>query len=199
MMMLSHLLYILMYSTSFHSLPTMKLNIHNQCLNFKLTKQTFFTNCETSDEYLAWKVDTGNMTSVGLIPSLSVFEGVLSYVLQRKNVESSEKFEATNIRLFVAWKSEGYKKLRACVQLIECNEEFNWNSTKLEEYCQRYADQLGTYTDPINDTWLIHDDATLMTKLELDFTQRDDVLNIIISEGVKDDYTRRPLWIDPKR
>jgi hypothetical protein len=37
-----------------------------------------------------------------------------------------------------------------------------------------------------------------MTKLELDFTQRNGVLNITISEGVEDEHTKRPVWIDPK-
>jgi hypothetical protein len=35
-----------------------------------------------------------------------------------------------------------------------------------------------------------------MTGLELDFTQRDGVLNITISEGVKDNHTRMPELID---
>jgi hypothetical protein len=164
-----------------------------------LTNQAFFSTCETSDESLALEVDAGNMTSVEFTPLLAAFEGVLSYVLKRKYVGSSERFEATHIRLFVAWKSEGYKKLRACVNLVECDEKFNWYNTKLEEYCQRYASQLSPCTNPIRDTWLIHDGIVLTTRAELDFTQIDGVLNITISEGVKDDHTRRPVWIDPKR
>jgi hypothetical protein len=36
----------------------------------------------------------------------------------------------------------------------------------------------------------------LMTELELDFTQRDGVLNIIISERNNDNHARRPKWIN---
>jgi hypothetical protein len=43
---------------------------------------------------------------------------------------------------------------------------------------------------------LIPDGTVLMSILELDFTQRDGVLNITISESIRDDYTRRPEWIN---
>jgi hypothetical protein len=68
-----------------------------------------------------------------------------------------------------------------------------WDMVKLKEYCQRYANQLDTYTDPIRDTWLTRDGAVLVTRLELDFMQRNDVLNIAISEGIKDDHTKKPI------
>jgi hypothetical protein len=95
----------------------------------------------------------------------------------------------------VAWKSEGYKKFRVFVQLIECDGTFYLCDIPLEEYYQRYANQLNTYTGPIKNTWMVYDDTVLMTELELDFTQRDSVLNITISEGVKDEYTKRPIWL----
>jgi hypothetical protein len=179
--------------------PTMEVNIHNQCSDFKLRHNAFFSTCGTTDDFPAWEVDTGNMSGIELIYPPATFEGVLSYVLKRKHVGSNEQFESIHIRLFVAWKSEGYKNLRACVNLVEYDEKFNWNNTKLEEYCQRCVSQLSTYTDTIKDTWLIRDGTVLMTRLELDFTQRDGVLNIIVSEGVKDDHTKRPVWIDSKR
>jgi hypothetical protein len=101
-----------------------------------------------------------------------------------------------HIRLLVAWKSEGYKNFCVFVHLIECNKWPYWDEIRLEEYYQRYADQLSTYTGPIKDTWLIHDGTVLMTELDLDFTQRDGVLNITISEGSKDEHAKRPEWIN---
>jgi hypothetical protein len=99
----------------------------------------------------------------------------------------------------VGWKSEGYKELCACVCLIECDKTFPWHKVNTEEYYQRYTNQFGIYTGPIKDTWLTHDGAVLTTKLELYFTQRNDVLNITISEGISDDHTKRPVWINPER
>jgi hypothetical protein len=82
--------------------------------------------------------------------------------------------------------------------LIECGKTFRCDKIKLEEYHQRYVSQLRTYTDPIKDTWLMHDGTVLMTRLELDFMKRDGRLNITISEGIKDDCTKRPKWIHPE-
>jgi hypothetical protein len=83
--------------------------------------------------------------------------------------------------------------------LVEHDEEVGLFYSQLETHHQRYASQLSTYTGPIKDTWLPHDGKVLMTKMELDFTQRDGVLNITISEGVKDDHTGRPEQISPRR
>jgi hypothetical protein len=83
--------------------------------------------------------------------------------------------------------------------LIECNKGPYWNMVKLEEYYQRYASQLCTYTDPIRDTWLIYDGTVLTAELELGFTQRDGVLNTTISERSEDRRIKRPEWIDLNR
>jgi hypothetical protein len=99
----------------------------------------------------------------------------------------------------VIWKSEGYKNFRMLLQLIKYGKKIYWDETMLEEYYQRYANQLSTYTGPIKDTWSISDGTVLMAKLELDFTQRDGVLNLTISEGIRDEHTRRPERIDPER
>jgi hypothetical protein len=82
--------------------------------------------------------------------------------------------------------------------LVEYDEEFWWDNFKLEEYFQSCASQLSEYTGFIEDTWSTQDGMVLTTRLELDFTQRHDVLNIIISEEVKDVHTRRPVWMNPK-
>jgi hypothetical protein len=139
-----------------------------------------------------------SMTSASLTSSWAVFKGGLTYQLQRKCVKSGDQLKSTFTRLFIIWKSEGYKVLRVRVGLIEHDKQIRWNGYKLREYYRRYANQFGTYTEPVRDTWLIHDGTVLMTRLELDFTQRDWVLNITISEGTEDEYARRPVWLDPK-
>jgi hypothetical protein len=190
---------MLIYTISTEPQPTMKVNIRNQYSDFKLTDRGFFSTSESWYGYPNWEVNTGNMISVGFKPSLSVFEGALTYVLQRKYVASNEQFRSTHIRLFVVWKSEGYKELSASVNLIEYDRVFHWDNAKLERYCQRYISQLDTYTDPIEDTWSTHDGIVLMTRLELDFTQRDGVLNITISKGVRDNHSKRSEWVNLKR
>jgi hypothetical protein len=174
----------------------MKVNIHNQRSDFVLMSGGYFINNARWIEYPDKEVYAADMMSADLLPLLSTFECGLTYVLQRNDVKPGEQLKETRIRLFVAWKSEGYKKFCVFVQLIECNKQSCWDILKIEECYQRYASQLSTYTDLIRDTWLIHDGTVLMTELDLDFTQRDDVLNITLSEGIKDECTKKPEWIN---
>jgi hypothetical protein len=177
----------------------MKVNIYNQCIGFKLMNQECFSNSLDQYQNFLRQVDAGSMMVVDFGPSLPVFECVLTYEVRRKYVKSNEEINLTHIQLFVVWKSEGYGKLRAYVNLAEYDERFHWNKIKLEEYYQRYVNQLYTYTGPIKDTWLTCDGTVLMTELELDFTQRDGVLSVTISEGIRDEYTRRPELINLER
>jgi hypothetical protein len=176
----------------------MKVNIYNQCSCFGLIRSEYFDTGVDWKERPNWKIDTGNMMSADLIPFLSTFGGVLTYELQSGYGNFGNQSESTYIRLLVAWKSESYNQFSVYTHLIKCNEQVKWNETKLEVYYQRYANQLCTYTGPIKDTWLIDDGTVLLTELDLDFTQRDGVLNITISKGIKDESTRRPEWIDSK-
>jgi hypothetical protein len=188
-----------MHTISVEHRPTMKVNIHNQCSNFKLTNRIKVTNFMEWNKYPDTEVNAGSMTSAVLTSSYAVFEGGLTYRLQRKSVKSDDQLESTYTLLFITWKSEGYKILRARVGLMECDKQIKWDSYKLREYRQRYYSQLSTYTGPIKDTWLIHDGTVLVTRLRLDFTQRDGALNITIFDYFKYDSAKRPEWIGPER
>jgi hypothetical protein len=169
-----------MHTISFFSFPTMKVNIHNQCSNFKLINREYSSSDADWNEHSTREVD---------IDSLKASVGAIMYELRRDHVGS------TRIQLLVAWESRDYKKFYVYVRLIECNEALVWNEAKLNEYYQRYINRLSKYTSPIEDTWLIHDGTVLKTKLELTFVRRDGRLNVTISEGIKDDYTKVPIWI----
>jgi hypothetical protein len=192
-----------MYTISVEPQPTMKMNIHNQFSDFRLTNGGYFSSGAYWDENPNWRLDAGGMMSIGLRPFLATFEGVLMYQLQRDYAETDDRSDgqlrSTHILLFITWKSEGYRKLRASVNLIGCDRQFYWDLAKLKEYHQTYASQLGIYNDPIEDTWLVGDDTVLMTRLELGFAQKDGMLNITISEGIENEHTRRPIWIDLER
>jgi hypothetical protein len=177
----------------------MKVNILNQCSDFKLIFRGYFNSGARCNEKPTKEIDAGGMKRVVLLPFLSTFEGALIHALERKHLKTSNQPEPTCILLFVNWKSESYKKFRVFVHLIEYNKTFYWDKLSSEEYYQRYASQLNTYTGPIENTWLIPDGIVLRTRLELDFTQRDGVLNITISEGIEDENTKRPEWIDLER
>jgi hypothetical protein len=201
-----HYVYTPMHTISIKSRPTMKVRIHNQCSDFKLTNKYCFSRGATWNVRSDAEVGPGNTTITDLIPSMTTFKGVLTYKLQRKHMKSDDQSESLHVRLFIAWKFEGYKKLRVFAHLTEYEKKLTgrdswreWDITKLEEYHQRYINQFSIYTEPIKDTWLINDGTVLMTRLELGFTRRDSVLNITVSEGIRDGYTRKSIWIDPKR
>jgi hypothetical protein len=174
----------------------MKVNIHNQCSDFKLTYRGHFSNGLRWNKEPDEEVDAGSTKRIGLLPFLSTFEGALMHVLERKHAKTSNLPEPTRILLFVAWKSEGYKKFRVFVHLIEYDKKFDWDKLNPAEYYQRYTSQLCIYTDPIKGTWLMPNGIVLVTELELDFTQRDGVLSVTTSEGVVDEHAKRPEWID---
>jgi hypothetical protein len=176
----------------------MKVNIHNQCSNFKLKYKGCFTISANINEDPDEEVDAGSMTSIDLEHGLSTFGGVLTYELQRKRANHGNRPRSIYTRLFMTWKTEGYKKFRVLVQLIEYD-KIPWLKFGSEGHYRRYVSQLCTYTSPIEDTWLMPDGTVLTTRLELDFTQRDGVLNMTISEGVKDERTKKPEWVGPER
>jgi hypothetical protein len=192
----SHYVYTLTYTISFIPQPTMRVSVHNQHSDFRLTDGGWFNAGASWNKEPKKGTDVDNMTSVELIPFLSIFEGVMTYELRRKDIEFDDQHEPTYVRLFVAWKSEGYKKFHLFIHLTEYNESMRWNEVMLKECYYNHINRLNIYTDPIKDTWLIPDDTVLVTELELDFTQRDGVLNITISKGVEDEHTRRPEWIN---
>jgi hypothetical protein len=175
----------------------MKVNVHNQCLDFKLKYRGCFSAGINWTKRLDVKVNAGYTTRAVLKSPYVASKGSLMYQLQRKHIKYDGQLKPTYILLFVAWKLEGYKELHVCIRLIEYDKRIVWNGYKQEDYYQRYADQLSKYTGPIKNTWLTHDGTVLMTRLGLDFTKRN-VLYITISEGTKNSHTRKPVWLDPK-
>jgi hypothetical protein len=192
-------IYALIHTVSSVSQSLMEVGIHNRCSDFKLINLEYFNTSEEWEEYPYWKVDSGNMLSVGFRPFLSVFEGALTYELRGKYVKLGNRPRSTCIRFFLAWKSEDYNEFRVCMHLIEHDKQFYWSTAKSKEYHRRYANELCIYTGPIKDTWLLHDGTVLMTRLELDPMQRVGRLNITISESVKNERTKIPVWINLER
>jgi hypothetical protein len=194
----SHFVYILIHTISFAPRPTIEVNIHNRCSDVDLRFGAWFNTGLDWNWYFDEEVDAGSMMSVKLTPFLSTSGSILTYKLQSEHGRFGNQPESTYIQLFIVWKYEVYKELRVCTHLVECDEYVRWNEAKLEEYYQRYANQLSTYTGPIRDTWLMHDNRVLMTVSELYFTQSDSILNITISESVEDEHSKRPKRIDPE-
>jgi hypothetical protein len=203
----SHYVYILKYTIRLIVLPTIEVNIHNQCPGLVLTYVKHYGDGVFWHKGTDRRADTSNIASVKFILLRTMFRGSVIYRLfqgaviyrLQKVVKSDEQPEPTHTLLFFAWKSEGYKKFCVFAQLIECDATFYWYKIRPEEYYQIYASQLCTYTGPIKNTWLTHDGTVFMTELKLDFMQRDGRLDLIVSEGISDDHTKRPVWFGSER
>jgi hypothetical protein len=194
----SYYAYILIHTVSFEPRPTMEVNICNLCSDIRLIDGRDFSNYMSWNKCYTREVNGGGIMDATLTSLWASFEGYLAYQLQKETVKSDDRLESTSTLLFIAWKSEGYKELRACIRMVERSKQMKWDAYKLREYYQRYANQFSTYTDYTEDTWLMRDGTVLMTRLELDFTQRNNILSITISKSTKDDHTKRTVWISPK-
>jgi hypothetical protein len=103
-----HYIYILIHAISFKFQPIMKLNIHNQCPNFKLINLNWSVFRIKVDKELDRKIDARSMMSAVFTSPWAEFDGALTYELQKKSVKSDDQLESTSTRLFIAWKPEGY-------------------------------------------------------------------------------------------
>jgi hypothetical protein len=117
----------------------MKVNISNQCSDFKLIGLKYLNSGAQHNGNFAREVDAGSIMSFELTPFRAMFEGALICKLQRKHVKPGNRPEPTDILLLMAWNSEGYKKFRVLVHLIECNKRPYWGLTEPEEYYQRLS------------------------------------------------------------
>jgi hypothetical protein len=190
-----------MYAVRLSIQPSIKLNIHNQCLNIDLVSPTHFTDydleCHRPPDY---KVYAGNITKSGFISmSNSGFYVVLIYRLQRKQShEPSETSKDTSnaTHLLVIWKFE-YEKLRADVLMVEHDMRFIWNEDNLKKLYSNNIRPFGLHSGFATEIWSLNDNVTLMTTSEV--MNEDRTVNITISEVEKYHSARTPMHIDLKR
>jgi hypothetical protein len=105
-----------MYAVSLHIQPSVKLNIHNQCLNVDLVSPAYVTcgwlDCHRVPGHQVYVGDT--MRSGFIIKSDNESSGALMYKLQRKRSHASaeiDKDTSSTAQLLVVWRISGSKKL----------------------------------------------------------------------------------------
>jgi hypothetical protein len=196
------MLIVLMYVFSLSIKPSVKLNIHNQCLNVDLESPIYINSneseCHRPPKY---KVCTGDiMRSAFILESDDTFIGsVLIYNLQRKQTHEFTEFgkdTSSAVHLLVVcgtFKS----KLEADVLLVEHDKGFDWNKDALVKLYTEHSGRFRWFTDSATDIWSLDDNVTLMTTLKI--INEDRVLNITISEAERDNNARIPVYIDLER
>jgi hypothetical protein len=119
------MLIVLICTISLYIQPSIKLNIHNQCLNVDLVSPIYITDygleCYRAPTH---KVYAGNIMRFGFVIYKlgKKSNGALIYKLQRRQSHESTEFcknTSSTAQLLVAWRISKSKKLYADVLLIE--------------------------------------------------------------------------------
>jgi hypothetical protein len=197
------MLIVLIYALSLPVQPSVKLDIHNQCLNVDLVSPIYTTygrlECHRPPDY---KVCAGNTIRSSFIINEpgNGSGGILIYKLQRKQTnESTEisKDTSSAIHLLVVWEISGSKMLYAGVLLVEYDKRFDWNKNDLKYLHRKSFGRLRQFPDSATETWSLDDNMTLMITFEI--MNEGQLLNVTISEVKRNSYVETPVHIDLER
>jgi hypothetical protein len=196
------MLIVLIYAVRLTIQPSVKLNIHNQCLDVDLVSPVYVTSdgleCHRAPDYKVYARNT--MRSGFIIKSNDASFGILIYRLQRGQSRVSaeiNKDTSNAVQLLVIWKFFGFNELYAYVLLMECDKGFTWNEDKLNKLYHENHDRLKKYTS-ILDTWFMDNSMALKTTFSTRDLKGNPELSISISEE-RDEYAIKPFSIDLTR
>jgi hypothetical protein len=194
-------LIMLMNAVRLRIRPSVKLDIHNQCLSVDLISPTYFTDCDLECHRPPdYEVCAGNITRSGFISRAgNEFYAILIYKLQRRQLrESAETSEDTSdaAHLLVIWKYKS-KKLRADVLVVKYEKDFIWNKDNLEKLYDKNIYSSRLHPGSATETWSLDDSTTLMTTSNV--MNEGLIVDITVSEVERCHSTRTPIHIDLKR
>jgi hypothetical protein len=196
------MLNVLMYTVRFRSRPSVKLNIHNQCLNVNLVSPIYFTKhdleCHRPPSY---KVCASDIMRSGFIRRIdSELYAILIYRLQirrpHKSIEISEDM-SISAYLLVVWRISLFNELYADTLMVECDKDFVWNKDNLEKLHDKNIYSSRLHPGSATEIWSLNDNVALMTTSGIMSKGR--IVNIAISEIEEYHSTRTPIHIDLKR
>jgi hypothetical protein len=196
------MLNVLMYTVRLSVQPSIKLNIHNQCLNFDLVSPTYVTDgCLECHRPFDYKVCAGDLTRSGFISKWdNEFYTVLIYRLQRRQrheLNEISKDTSSVSHLLVVWRLSKYNGLNADVLVVEYDEKLIWNEGDLKKLYDKNIDPFRLHPDSVTEIWSLNDSMALITISEI--VNEDRIVNITISEIEKYHSMRTPIPIDLKR
>jgi hypothetical protein len=177
-----------------------KLIIRNQFPGIELVYPVYASDGTTCCLSPNQRVDVGStmQASFSIGPDQEPI-GALMCKLQGKNIdefsdEAISSEEVTHIWLVMIWKV--YKSGKFCIvsDLIEHDKSHVWDNNelmKLNEYYELFDVQYG----PVEETWLMHDNAVVTTNLNIIREEEYYELEMTISEGSIRDDTQRLHYI----
>jgi hypothetical protein len=187
---------------SFYIESSVKLNIHNQCLNVDLVSLTYITNgeleCHRPPNYKVCAGDT--MRSGFIIKSCDVSYGALICRLQKKQSHESTRISediSSAAHLLVVWEISESERLYVDVLLVECDKKLDLDKDDLEALYRKNSNRFRLCPDSAKDTWSLDDDTALM--ITFNIMNDDYILDITISEVKRCSGAKIPVHVDPER
>jgi hypothetical protein len=179
--------------------PKMTLIIHHQFPGIELVSPVYYSIFATCCLLPDQRVNVGTTTQIGfnIHPAQEWSIGVLMYKLQRRNTDQSNEEaisseEATCTQLLMIWEVKNYNEFYVDLYLIEHDKRHVWDRDRLIKLVSNF-ELINVQDGPIEETWLMRDNAVLMTSLNATHEEERYKLEVTISEvSIKDDTLR--LW-----
>jgi hypothetical protein len=183
--------------------------IRNQHPDIELTSPVYFCKCGKYYKYPIERTDDGTVMKIDFRPDFDQDTpgGILIYKVQRKrNAGSNHQSNIDNIydrvieetseriRLLIAWKIKRSEKPKVKIVLVEYDNHFVLNESKLAQLYDKFDIIPSSYYE---NTWSMYDNTVLKTTYGV--IHEDLELKITISEGIKDWCTMPALWINLER
>jgi hypothetical protein len=195
-----------MYIVSFNK-EALHINICNLYPSLELTSPVYFSNGTVRHVSPIQQTYIGTVSAgFGIGSNQKAFKGALLYKLWRKHATRADNHlndsialienTAENVYLLVVWNDVYNHKF--CVCLIEFTNDFVWDEDKLWALYSEYNYQFHTDYKSKEDTWLIHGNAVIKTRLGVTYGSGYK-LDIFISEETGKYIMRSPMKINSKR
>jgi hypothetical protein len=179
-----------------------KLVIHNQCPGIELVSPVYGGDSITCYISPDQRVDAGSKMQVGfsIHPAREESIGIFMYKLQKKKTDQSNEdimsseVETICTQLVFVWKVYKLGKFRIFSDLIEHDKRRVWDRDNMMKLAESYR-LYDIKRNPVEHTWLTHDNAELMTSLNVTRKKTYYKLEMTVSKGSINDGTWKPRYI----
>jgi hypothetical protein len=193
------MLIVLMYAVRPRIPRSIRLNIHNQCLNIDLLYPAYidggYSECHRPPSYKVCAGDT--MRTNFMIDPDTWHYGALIYRLKRRQSYESTEDASSATHLLVGWGLYNEdEEFRADVLLIEHDKRFIWDRNDLRKLNDVNPDMFRVYSGPVTKRWLLSDNVALMAEFRI--MKKSRIWNITISEVERNNNMKMPIHIGLK-
>jgi hypothetical protein len=173
--------------------------IHHQCSGIELVSPVYTGYGAACYLFPAQRVDVGSTIQVGFNIDLTQGESICILMYELKNTKQfnkdaiSSEDEVKCVQLLMILEVNHSKKFCVVSHLIEHDKAHVWDNDRLMRLAKQYM--LYDIHIPIEETWLMHDNTVLMTRVNVAREKACYKLEMTLSEASIKYDTQRPLYI----